>query len=99
MHARQDRDRVASIDRDDEGCREVQTEVNLAAGDGRVLDGRGQLDITDVGEALCGQQLLGEVLRRNADARDLGEPDRGGLGRGFVGERCPGAQDARGAGR
>ena len=67
-------------------------------------------DIADVGEPFRRQQLLGHVLRRDADrvfdpsidslkSRVMADADRGHLRRPLVGERGPGAEDAGGAGR
>ena len=98
MHTRQDRDRHAGIDRDDERRREVQTEVDLAAPrSSRAGSPDRHRHVADIGEAFRAQQLLGHVLRREADAGYLVEADRGRLRRPFVGERCPGAKDAAAA--
>ena len=100
MHAGQHRDRLARVDRDQERRREVHAEIDLAArrSSAAFVDARLHAHIADIGEAFGAQQLLGDVLRREADAGSLGDPDRGRFRRPLVGERCRGRQARRGAG-
>src|SRR6266540_3223415 len=80
-----DRDLLAGIDRDEKGRREVQSEVDLAARERfRLPDARIGLHIADIGKTLRPQQLLGDVLRRNANAATPGEPDGGCFRRRFL---------------
>ena len=102
MHARHHRDRHAVIEATDGPWREHETEVDLAAlerlGERRTVP---RDHVADVGEPFRMQQLLGHELGREAD-RVIKlltlDPDRGHLRRPLVGERCPGAEDACGAG-
>ena len=72
VHAGDDRDLFAGLDRDEQRRREVQREVDLAAGDQFRLPGAGVgHHVADVGEAFLLQQLLGDVLGRDADAAAL----------------------------
>ena len=90
---------LARVHRDEQRRDEVGAEVDLAARDLARLLGPGLgRHVADVGEALGAQQVLGEVLRRDADARDLAQADRGRLRRRLVGERAAAAKHARGAG-
>jgi hypothetical protein len=77
----------------------VQAEIHLAARDADMLGRRRHRHVTDIGEAFRAQQLLGDVLGRDADAGDLGEADRGRLRRRFSGGRSRGTDQARDAGR
>ena len=72
VHAGQDRDRFAGIDRNDEGRREVRSEVDLAACErqGGRRPGLGR-HIADIGKAFRAQQFLGDILGRDADAGDF----------------------------
>ena len=84
----QHRDRAACIHRHHKRRGEIQSKVHLAARD-RVRLPRGCLshDIVDLGEALCVQQLLGDILRRDANALDLCKADAGRFRRRLGGER------------
>ena len=75
MHAGQNRQRFAGIDRRDKSGRTVQAEVDLAGGD-FPQSNRGSIDIADIGETLCAQQSLGDVLRGDADTA-VRQPHRG----------------------
>src|SRR3954454_14158117 len=76
MFTGHDRDRLARIDRNDEGWRKVRREVDLAAGKRKGGDCSGLgYHIADVGKALGPQQLLSEILGRNADAGDFSNSD------------------------
>jgi hypothetical protein len=100
MHTCYDLDRLAGVDRDHERRGKVQAEIHLAARDaGSIISARLQRHIADIGEAFGAQELLGGVLRRQTQAAEPAEADRGGFGRSFDGERFPGAEDTRGAGR
>jgi hypothetical protein len=59
MHAAQHRNRSTIIDRLDDLSRKFQREVRLPLSDlHRVFAGRPPIDIADIGESLCAQQLL-----------------------------------------
>ena len=61
------------------------------------LDRRSRLsdvDVADIGEALRTQQLLGDILRRNADVGSLGQPDGGRLEGCVRGQRTAGRNKA-----
>jgi hypothetical protein len=97
MHAGQHPDRFARVDRDQKWRHEVHAEIDLAARHLlRVLDARLHWHVAHIGEAFGAQQLLGSVLRRKADARNLRDPDRRGFWRRLLGERCAGAKDTGG---
>ena len=95
MHARQRRERLAGIQLRGDPCSELKVEVDFAAPDRR----RRRRYMADIGEPFRAQQILGDVHGREADRTVTGQPDRGGFRRPLVGERCPGAKHARGAGR
>src|SRR5215831_15239482 len=69
MFASQDRDRFAGIDRGDKWWREVRREVDLAASGrkGGRRSGHG-FHIANIRKALSAQQLVGDIVGRNADA-------------------------------
>jgi len=72
MHPAQHRERSALIDGLDDPRREIQGEIRLAASDLlREFNGRPVVDVANLGKAFGAQQLLGEVLRSNADAGKL----------------------------
>ena len=99
MHPGQHRDRAPCIHRHHERRGEIQSKVHLAARD-RVRLPSGCLghDIADLGETLCTQQLLGDILGRDADAPDLCKADAGRFRRRLCGERLLDPNEARGAG-
>jgi hypothetical protein len=101
MHPRQQSDRRAAIDRDGEGRGEADREIGVTGGDRR---GRGkacwrrQAHVADIGETLGPQQLIGDILRGNANARAVGENTYGGrFGRAFHGQRLRCADECYGA--
>src|SRR5215831_16282206 len=72
MHAAQHRNRSTIIDRLDDLRRKFQREVRLPLSDlSREFAGLPRIDIAYIGESLCAQELLGEVLRGNADPPEL----------------------------
>jgi hypothetical protein len=52
----------------------------------------------DIGKPFRAQQVVGDVLRRDADSGGLGKADCGGFRRALVSKRAPHAKDARGRG-
>src|SRR5262249_47197912 len=81
MHAAEQYEWQTSVELNDVGCNEGHADVDRPRSEPRVYVRRRQLDILDVGEPLAPQQLFRDVLRRNADARNLPEPDGRGLRR------------------
>ena len=78
--------RIARVHSDDVGPDEVQAHVGLACGESyRDCPGR-HLDVRDVGEALGPQQIVGDVLRRPADAGRPEQSEPRGLRRGLGGD-------------
>src|SRR5215831_210527 len=77
MDAAEHRQLDAAIEPSDEHRRKVQTKIYLAASNplGRVAAG-GQPHVADIGKALRTKQLLGDVLRSNADTRTIVKADR-----------------------
>jgi hypothetical protein len=74
-------ERIAGIDPDDDGTAVVHADVSLTCRQCHHARAPTCLpDILDVGEALPTQELVGDVLRRPADARDLDEANPAGLG-------------------
>ena len=73
-------DRLPRVDLDDERGSEGHADLGLARAEGLVDPLRSWLlDVPYVGKTLGLQQLLGDVLRRDTDARDLHKPDPGRL--------------------
>jgi hypothetical protein len=70
-------------------------DVDLARGEGRVrVDAN--IDVLEVGKALGHQQLLGHVLRGDADPRDAGHAQLAGLRRWLGSSRLgPHAEEPR----
>src|SRR6516162_4485350 len=69
MHAAQHRNRPTIVDRLDDPRRKFQREIRLPLSDlSRVFGGRRPIDIADIGESLCAQQILREGFRGNADS-------------------------------
>src|SRR5262249_9692556 len=70
--ATDDRDWLPGIDRNDEGRREVRSEVDLAARERKCgwNSGIGR-HVADVGEAFRPQELVGDILGRDANAGDF----------------------------
>ena len=100
MHAAQSRERSAAIDRLDERRRERQREIRFAVSNLlREFEGWPRIDIADIGKSLRAQQLLGNVLRRDADAGDLHNTARGRFQRSFRGQHARRADKAGGAGQ
>src|SRR5438128_10921428 len=70
----------AIIDRLDDPCREIQAEIRIPASDlYRQVEGWPLIDIADLGKTLRTQQLLGDVLRGDADAGILQDAHGGGF--------------------
>ena len=99
MNTGQDFDGITGIHRDDERSGEVQAEVRLPAADQLRLDPTGfRHDVADLGKAFRAQQLLGDILGRDADAPDLCKADASRFGRWLRGKRLLDPNEARGAG-
>jgi hypothetical protein len=82
MDAGQNRDLSAAIERDNERAGEVQGEVDLSGRDRLVQKGRSNgADIVDLRDAFVREQFVDDILRSDAEARPLGEPDPRRLGR------------------
>jgi hypothetical protein len=93
VHAGHDRDRLAGIDRDQERRREDHAEIDLAMRDPlRIRNAATGLHVVDIGEAFGTQQLLGDILRGNADAGTPTDADRSRLRWSFVSKRCVAAK-------
>ena len=97
-HAGHERDRLAGIDGPDPVRRIIRIEIDLAVRD-RLSCARRPVHIADIGETLRAQQLLGDVLWGNADARTLREADGGRFERPLRSQRSRRADEARGAGQ
>ena len=75
MYPAEEDERQAGVDRNDEWRNEGHADVDRAGGEAGIYVHR-HLDILDAGETLAPQQLFGNVLRRNADARDFRKAQR-----------------------
>ena len=81
VHAADDPDLVAGIDRNDDGSREMKGEVDLAARDRpRLVEASVRGHVLDIGEALGAKQLTSHVLGSDAEAGAPGQADGGGFG-------------------
>jgi hypothetical protein len=99
MHTSQQCDPFAGIDRCDEREHSVHHEIGLAAPDCLKCRARRRIHIADIREALRAQQLLGDILRGNADARLLRNANGGCFEWSLRGQRRWGADKAGGAGQ
>lgn len=80
MHTRRHRNWRAGVQLPDGFRREAQGEVDLSfRNHSRIRAAHVDLDIAHVGEALRTQQLLGHILRRDANGGFLQNADRGGV--------------------
>jgi hypothetical protein len=99
VDASQERDRIAGGGCYDQRCHKVRGEIDDAARDclrsGGTLQ---QVDIANIGKTLGAEQLVGDVLRGDADAGGLGKADSRGFEGSLGGQRARRAQEARGAG-
>jgi hypothetical protein len=76
-----DCDWLPGIDRNDEGRREVCSEVDLAARQRERSRNPGiGRHVADIGEALRPQELVGDILGRDANTGDFRQPDGGCFG-------------------
>ena len=75
MHAGQHCDAFAGINCGYKQCREVQRQIHLTAPNGFRHIGHWLHDVLNIGKAFCTQQLLGNILRRDTDARIFDEAD------------------------
>jgi hypothetical protein len=98
MHAGNERDSGAAVDRGDPIRSEVYTEIDLGARKRLGSASWVLRHIADLGKALGPQQLLGDMLRGNADARVFEKPYGGGFEGSFRGQRSGCACEACGAG-
>jgi hypothetical protein len=94
MHPSQQRDRVAGIDCGHPPKHSVHQEIGFAARNRLPREAWRRIHIADIREALRAQQLLGDILRGNADASGL----RNANGGCFEGTPRP-ALAGRGQGR
>src|SRR5262245_61969764 len=70
MEATQHRDRPATIDSLNCPRREIRAEISVTVSDlRRQFEVRTLIDVANVGEPLCGQQLVCDILWGKADAR------------------------------
>src|SRR5205807_3333635 len=92
-------DCLAGIDLADQVGRVVCGEIGAAARYGGGECAYRRIDVANVSEPLLAQQFLGDVLRRVADARVLGEPDGGGFEGAFRGARGRRPDEADAGGR
>ena len=90
MHSPQQDNRVASVHLENEGGDEGHTEVDVASRKGLIGVGQ-ELNVLHVHEPLGPQHLLGHILRRDADSRDLDQSNPRGFG-GQLGGGRPGCQ-------
>src|SRR5262249_7113391 len=80
--------------------REFQGEVRFAVSDLlREFAGWPRLDITDIGESLRAQQLLGDILRGDADAGDLHNAHGGSFEGSLCARHSRDVQEAGSAGQ
>jgi len=93
VHAPQQDNGVASVDLENEGGDEGHTEVDVARGE-RLIGVGQELNVLHVHEPLGPQQLLGDILWRDADSRDLDQSNPRGLG-GWLGRGRPGCRRGR----
>lgn len=97
VDAAQERDRRLQIQLDHEARNEPHANIDLLRPYGAVDKIQRNIDILNIMEAFDFEQALADVLRRNTDAGDLGEPDGGDLGwallrrRSFTAEQGPGS--------
>ena len=98
VHPRQRGDRLAGIHPRDHPCRGLKPKsISPRATASATVPMR---QIADISEPFGAQQLLSDVLAgRQADLDSSVQPERRRLRRPLVGERSPGAEDARGAGQ
>jgi len=95
-----DRDWLTGIDRDEECGGVIGGEVNLAVGERERSRHTGfRCHEADVGKALRPQKLVGDILRCDADAGNLRQPNGCRFGRAFFGPRSSGAHEACDTGR
>src|SRR5262245_58577535 len=99
MHSAQEHDRRAQIDFNNERRNESHADVDLVGTHLWVKPAGWKINILDVAEALGLEQPFGHILRRDADALDLGKADRGRFRRGLLGKRLQRTDEARGTGR
>src|SRR6266568_6686363 len=79
---------------------EVQCEIGFAASDlDRQVEGRSCINIADMGETLCAEQLLSDTLGSDANAGEF-QKTHGGCFEGLLrGQRSRSANEAPGADR
>jgi hypothetical protein len=99
MNPAQQDDRHFPVDLNDERRHERHTDIDRAGGEGRVDVGIYHVDVLDIGEAFALEQLLGHVLRGNANPGNICESDGGRFRRGFLSKRSRCADESCGAGR
>ena len=85
MDAGEHRDLCAAVKLENERTGEVQGEVDLTGRD-RLAQERSGIgdDIVDLRDALGREQFINDILRHDAETRNLGEPDPRCFGRGFL---------------
>jgi hypothetical protein len=95
MHACQDRDCLAAIDGRDKRRRVIHGEIDFAAPDRPRPRTCRYFHVADIGKALGAQQLLGDPLGTNADARAFRKLHGSRFEDPFGGHRRRNADEAR----
>jgi len=95
MDASQHSDRLPGVDPGSKQHRKIQSEIDLVLRNrGRDIV-RGRIHIADFGEAFGAQQLLGDLKRRLADRKILGDADGSRVEFPLRGQRSRQAEQAR----
>src|SRR6516225_1474631 len=94
MHTAHYCDWFTGIDRCNGGCCVYQREIQLSAPNRRRYHRRWRKLVLDFGKAFRAQQLVGDILRRDADASVLRKADGRYFRRLLLGQRIPCADEA-----